>query len=181
MNNIMKAVVSSLVLLILILIGLWFSGVFINTTISYPVGLYRSHKIMEGQDLSSLKGEMVLFCPDENNLTVRFADRNNFLMHGSFCGAGKVAPLIKTIVGVPGDRVRVKREGVYIDNTFQKNSKRVNSHLKKLSFRDNFVKVLTNNEYWIMSDYDERSFDSRYFGAVKRDQIRKSITPLLLF
>ncbi len=181
MSRIQRAGVVLICLFITVLYGMKWAGVFINTTISYPLGLYKSHHISGTGDLTYLKGELVLFCPDQSNITVQFADSNNYLQHGGFCGVKMVAPFIKKVVGIPGDTVEITEKGVYVNSILLENSRRVNRHLKKLSFRDNFVKVLGRSEYWIMSDYDIRSFDSRYFGAVKRDQIKKRITPLLLF
>lgn len=74
--------------------------------------------------------------------------------------------MIKKIVAISGDTVKVTQRGVLINSKIQKNS----SVIEKVKpFYG--VHTLKQGEMWIMSDYHPASFDSRYFGAVATKNI----------
>lgn len=88
--------------------------------------------------------------------------------------------MLKTIVGVPGDHISARDEGIEIDGVMLAGSvPRMRSvtdpRISLPTVRGKFV--LPPCEYWVYgggahSVDSERSFDSRYFGAVSIAQIR---------
>lgn len=97
-----------------------------------------------------------------------FAVRTNFPIYKDG------TELVKRVVGMPGDLVsidvnyNIKVNGVLVGKGLW--------HLKELD--QNIVRLrfvgarrLDTDEYWVMG-YSEKSFDSRYFGAISADQIR---------
>ena len=127
-----------------------------NLTPSLPLGIYRVEKV----DVASMKGKVVSFCPPNNEI-FRIARDQGILKWGR-CPFG-FAPLLKRVVGVPGDVVRV-------DNRVTINGKSVNhgSLVKEVAsiFKSTrLARILTDQELWVMGDTAD-SFDSRYFGAI---------------
>lgn len=146
------------------------SGVVINTTASLPLGLYRTIKAPVA------RGVYVKFCPPPSALFDEAARRG--YLHAGFCPGGYM-PLLKQVLAVPGDRVKVAPEGVCI------NGERV--RLSELMHVDGSGRpmpryaqdrVLTASEVMLMSDVSAVSFDGRYFGPIDQRQVEAVIEPL---
>jgi len=76
--------------------------------------------------------------------------------------------LIKRVIGVPGDEVRVEDSKVYV------NGKIVDEpYIKDVKFDSGEYSrvVLGEDEYFVMGDNRNDSCDSRYFGPVKEKMI----------
>ena len=75
---------------------------------------------------------------------------------------------IKRIIAVPGDRLRIDRGRVYL------NERLLNESYIPDEFRDTRSMgemVVPRDEYFVMGDHRSISSDSREFGPVKRDLI----------
>lgn len=149
-------------------------GYIINTTISYPYGIY--HLNQEKKEI--FKGKMVMFCPP-NNKAFEEANHRYIPKISSRC-ENKYLPLIKKIVALPGDRVDIRYNHVYIDGKLQPNSTIytmdfVGNKLRKLP-KQSFI--VPKGKLFVMSDYEKRSFDSRYFGSIDQNLIQGEISPV---
>lgn len=79
--------------------------------------------------------------------------------------------LIKTIVGVPGDRVSMNTQGVHINQLLLNESRILNSRPSKYSLEKSFI--LSPNTFWVYgSNNPTRSYDSRYFGPIPLASIK---------
>ena len=74
---------------------------------------------------------------------------------------------IKRIVGTPGDQVNIQSNGSIFVNDIELEIKNVN----KTNNGDTFDIKLSENEYFLVGDNRENSFDSRIFGSISRDRI----------
>ena len=74
---------------------------------------------------------------------------------------------IKRIVGTPGDQVNIESNGSIFVNDIELEIKNVNN----IYSGDTFDIKLTENEYFLVGDNRENSFDSRIFGPISSNRI----------
>ncbi len=173
----MKTIIILMVILNLILAGVYIAGIKINLSPSFPEGFYNFNTIK--QPLIKYKNNYILVCLDIANPVVIYAKDNDFLKSGWGC-PGNIAPILKKIVGIPGDIITVNEGKVSVNKVVLKNSYIKYDNLQ-LIIHNGFHLKLRQNEFWIMSDFNSSSFDSRYFGVVKESAIKKTGQPFLLF
>jgi signal peptidase I len=74
---------------------------------------------------------------------------------------------IKRIVGTPGDQVNIESNGSIFVNNIELEIKNVNN----TNNGDKFDIKLSENEYFLVGDNRDNSFDSRMFGPISSDRI----------
>ena len=80
---------------------------------------------------------------------------------------------------MPGDIMTVTDSNVQI-NKESYPTLSYTSNGMPLQHLQNGVYTLSNDEYFV-ANVPTRSYDSRYFGPVKRDEIQAVVTPIWLF
>ena len=146
------------------------TGVVINFTASLPLGLYRTI------DVPVVRGVYVQFCPPPSALFDEAARRG--YLHAGFCPGGYL-PLLKRVLAVPGDRVRVAPEGVRVNGQrvpFSESMQVDGSGRSMPRYVQD--RVLSVSELMLMSDISSVSFDGRYFGPIDRSQVQAVIEPI---
>jgi conjugative transfer signal peptidase TraF len=144
----------------------------VNLSPSLPEGLYR------GVERPLARRSLVLACLPLP--VARLALRRGYLPEGA-CPGG-AAPLGKIVLALSGDVVDVRDGAVVVNDRPVPRSQiaavdsrgRALPRLARRRFR------LRAGEVWLFSPYDDRSFDSRYFGPVPEEAIVSTIAPLLV-
>jgi conjugative transfer signal peptidase TraF len=147
------------------------AGFRVNTTHSFPLGLYRI------TDDPLAKGRLVIFCPPEGAVFEE-ALRRGYIGAG-FCPGG-YGYLIKKILAAQGDRVSIADRGVTINGEAVLNSAQVSADPSGRPLPAYLAdhRVLADRQVLLLSDFSPRSFDGRYFGAIDIRHIRGVLTPV---
>lgn len=143
----------------------------VNLTASEPRGFYQLRPIGR----SALpRGTLVALCPPACVTPAAFP----FYMAGDCPGGGRV--LLKTIVGVPGDRVEGSPDGIRINGVLLPDSAAKPRSVRYPELRLprwHGTRVLGAGQYWVYGCgahpfLAARSFDSRYFGPISAAKFR---------
>lgn len=137
-------------------------GFRVNLTPSEPLGLWRIVK----PDRPILVGDLVFICPP-NTDAMRKARARGYLRFGR-C-AGRVAPLIKTVVATSGQMIEI-HDFVRVDSRPLPHSRvaRLDGKGRKMERYDG--DVMPPGTVFLHSPFSG-SFDSRYFGPLPMDGI----------
>lgn len=123
------------------------------------------------------KGDFVSFCPAESPLT-RLAIERGYFGFGN-C-PGHVERLLKIVVGCAGDNISVNQYGVLINGTLLAQSAPLTMDGLERPLASFSAKPipLKPDELWVMTDHNRLSFDSRYFGPIRSEQVSDVVKPL---
>jgi conjugative transfer signal peptidase TraF len=151
----------------------WLAGIRINTTGSYPMGVYQM------VDAPIEKGSLVIFCPADNPI-FRLAKQRSYIPTG-FCPGG-YGYLIKKISGIEGDHVKFSAQGVTVNGKLLPNSAPMDEDLNGQNLTHIEIDmVLDDHSTLLMSDYSPKSFDARYFGLTDKSHIISVVRPLWMW
>ena len=173
-KKILKITIGTILTLVLLFTLIYQLGYRINLSESYPRGIYKSipKKTID-------YGDFVMFCP-KNSPLMQEALKRQYILRGQ-CRGGYY-PLLKKVVALQGDNVEIKKY-VYINGEKQKKSK-----LYKKDPKGNLLPKSKENNIsikkgymFLLSDYHELSFDSRYIGAVEINRTISLMKPYYLF
>ncbi len=149
-------------------------GYRVNVSESYPRGIY---KTITKKDIEH--GDFVMFCPPNSRL-MQEALKRGYILKG-VCDGG-FYPLLKKVAALQGDRVEVAKY-VYINGKKQPNS-RLYAHDPKgrplPKTKDNNITV-PKGYMFLLSDYHELSFDSRYLGLIEKNATISLMKPVYIF
>lgn len=151
-------------------LGAQFAGIRINITESAPRGIW----IMdESQKLK--RGSLVAVCPPNTPIVAALAAR--YVLSPGDCIGTDVQALLKPVGAISGDFV-VIREGKPV----LVNGKELPNTISKPGMPSwpTGTYQVEPGYVWLFSTYNEKSFDSRYFGPVPIENVRGVTTPLLV-
>lgn len=137
----------------------------VNTTRSFPLGVYfKQHGPVH-------KGDLVLFCPEEN-MEARYGRARGLISYG-VC-PGRYGFLIKRVMATTGDEIVFSDKGTWVNGVCLPNSQRQKA-VPAFS-----GKVVLHEEVLLMSEHP-LSFDSRYFGSVSTEKICTPLKPFIVW
>lgn len=150
----------------------WSNGYRLNTSTSYPPGLYQLQP-----KIIPKKGSLILFCPPDNS-TLTLAKNRNYIKFGP-CSGG-FSPVIKRIFGQSGDRI-VLGEYVSINSSPHPEMPVLKSDVQNRPLPQLAGFTVPDNHVFVLSDHQPvLSFDSRYYGPVPTANIIGVIQPVLV-
>lgn len=154
--------------------GFYALGLRINTSPSIPVGIYRI------TSESIARGCYVLLCPPDT-LLFQEAKVRGYVPAG-FC-PGNLGYLMKQVAAAAGDSVSHTPEGLTVNGVLLPASQAllVDGLQRPLPHWEPADYPLRDDELLLMTDASATSFDARYFGALKRGQVRHVIEPVLVW
>lgn len=167
----------SLLLIPILVIVFWISGIIFTYTGSIPVGFYRMVPMGSIQ-----RGDYISFClPDKiANLGLERA----YINPGS-CANGS-EELLKEVIAVAGDRVEVSDSAIRVNyqnlalSYFAPTAVVDKDHLPVHRFIKNGTCIAKG--YWVYGYGNPRySWDSRYYGEIPRTNIKHRLIPLWQF
>jgi conjugative transfer signal peptidase TraF len=147
-------------------------NIVVNTTDSYPVGLYQKKVI--NRDIQ--RGDMVMFCLPKSEYTQLILDRG-YLSKG-FCDS-RLTSLLKRVYAVTGDYVNASSKGLSVNHAqVIKNSIPLTYDIKGRALPLMESGIIPADHYVVFSEHNPRSFDSRYFGPIHKNTIHYFAKPL---
>ena len=156
----LRPLFSSIVIIVILfggcgLLKLCRFGFIYQVTHSMPEGVYMTY-----YPFSIKRNDNVVFVPN--------AKTEHFIVSRGWLPAN--VPLLKKVVGVPGDYLCIKDETVYINQVkvatiYQKD--RQGNPLPIF----NYCGKINQNKYFMQGVANPYSFDSRYYGLVSKKQI----------
>ncbi|MUZ74451.1 conjugative transfer signal peptidase TraF [Agrobacterium vitis] len=147
-------------------------GYRINMTPSEPLGLWRIVTL----DRPAAIGALVFICPPQTP-TMQVARGRGYLRFGT-CPSG-LAPLIKTVVAVAGQRVEIG-SGVTIDGRRVASSDLAKRDGKGRPLMPFTGGIVPGNHVFLHSSF-KGSYDSRYFGPLPASGILGLAQPVLTY
>ncbi len=150
------------------------AGLRVNVNRSIPLGLYRVTDAPVGKD------EYVTFCPPRSELLDRAREQGHI---GAGPCPGNYGYMMKRVAAVENDRVssdggEIMVNGEPLPTSAAREAEDTVRNLTPYPFVDYTLKA---SELLLMSDVSWTSFDSRYFGPVKAEQVREVIRPVVTF
>lgn len=149
-----------------------FAGLRINLTPSEPLGLWR----IVGTNRPIVRDDLVFVCPPSTEVFASAFERG-YLRRG-LC-AGGLAPLIKTVAALPGQRVETGVNVVIDGAPLAHSSIRASDGAGRV-LRPYAGGIVPPDFVFLFSPY-ETSYDSRYFGPVPANGVLGRARPLLVF
>jgi conjugative transfer signal peptidase TraF len=151
----------------------FFSFVRYNGTASVPIGWYY-HPPAPSQ---IERGAGVLACLEGE--AARFAMRRGYLSRRPYsldCKAW-IAPMLKRVLAVPGDTVRLGPDGLFVNGMQRRPPPPTRDQRGRSVLPRYGTHVLAEDTYWLASDV-QCGYDSRYFGPVRRAEVFRLAVPL---
>lgn len=147
-------------------------GYRLNLTPSEPLGLWRIERL----ERNAAVGDLVFICPPPTAPFMKARDRS-YLRRG-LC-AGGLAPLIKTVIALPGQRIEVA-ENVAVDGTtIPASSVRATDGEGRPI--DPFSGGNVPADHLFLHSSFASSYDSRYFGPIPAAGLLGLARPVVTF
>lgn len=124
------------------------------------------------------KGDFVSFCPAQDSMT-QMAFERGYIGFGN-C-PGHTERLLKIVYGTEGDIIELTQNGVKVNGALLPFSTTVTQdglNRPLVPFAKKKL-VLQATEFWVMTNRSPLSFDSRYFGPIRLNQVCAVVRPIL--
>lgn len=163
----MYKILFTIVILLVTIVDILFLHTLHNITASEKIGYYFKY------NSKIKKGDLRVICLKNKEYTNKMVQLG--LPTRGSCPDGSFS-ILKEIVAIPGDHIKITSDGTYINNYLLANSKAMVSvqGIKLFPQTINTTIILTKNSYWVYGN-GAHSFDSRYFGAITSNEIFEKV------
>jgi len=146
------------------------AGAKFNLSRSCPLGLYWDTRTR------AEKNDLVFFTPPHTPI-FDLAKSRGYIDSNAFGGC---QAMIKKIVASEGDFISVTDQGVTVNDTLIPNTIPLVKDVTGRQLPDYRISQyqMQDDEVFLISDVNPISFDARYFGPIKKRQIRCAIQPV---
>jgi conjugative transfer signal peptidase TraF len=163
MKNTWRKLIVAILVLSLLGVITYRLGLRVNVTSSLPVGLYRLTNV------TPRRGDLVAFNLPEDNPYATIARSRNY-------GGSNIRPFLKRLAAVPGDIIKIGRQGLCINDRIIPNSAFHNwDKMGRPLPRYLVAGTVPTGKALVLSGYNPMSFDGRYFGLLDLDDLQKVI------
>jgi signal peptidase I len=158
------------------------ANIIIQPTVSYYIkeNSVKAYKIPSGAMLPTL-------LIGDHILVNRYIYKQNSPSRGDIIvfeyDKEKSIDYVKRVIATPGDEVEIRNKIIFINNVEQYSSYAIHSDSRIIqqssSPRDNFGPVtVPENQYFVLGDNRDNSYDSRFWGFVQKGKIRGKVVQI---
>ena len=153
--------------LVIVLIAAWIFGFRVNITPSLPEGLYR----LSSEHVD--RADLVAFCLPLDNPFSSLAGDRGYL--GPGCCQSGLRPLLKHLVGLPGDDLRIGSDGLILNGFHLTSSGRPEHDRRGRDLPQPLLKdgIIPDGQALVLSLEHAGSLDSRHFGLIPLESLKK--------
>ena len=154
-------------LLVIVLVAAWIFGFRVNITPSLPEGIYQ----LSSEDVD--RGDMVAFCLPPDNPFSSLAGERGYL--GPGCCQSGLRPLLKHLVGLPGDDLFIDIDGLLLNGFHLTGSERPKRDRQGRTLPNPLLRdgIIPEGQALLLSLEHVGSFDSRHFGLIPLASLKK--------
>lgn len=153
-------------------------GLYCNFSDSQPLGLYRQ---ISDDPATIRRGDLVRICLDGEAADLTAARGYVEMMWLDTSCRHQLRPLLKTVAGLPGDRIHIDAEGVHVNGVLIANSRPLAQDGSQRPMpRQPADSTIADGMLWLAAP-NPYSWDSRYYGAVPLTGVRGIVRPFITF
>lgn len=141
-----------------------FANGYMQCTVSQEAAACLNYFEESGSMRPTLTQEQVLNTKTANELT-----RGDIIVFANVTSKGEKITLTKRIIGLPGETLKIENGNIYINNQIVKNVGPI-SVVKPQTSNQSEIK-LSNDQYYVLGDNTEQSYDSRAAGPITSSDI----------
>lgn len=144
-------------------------NLWINVSASIPYGIYKR------VDKFPQKNDYILFCLEDELAKLSVERRYTTTGNCSF----QSAPIGKKVVAAQGDLVKISKEGIEVNGMLLSKTRPSTYDLLERKMPEYKMNRYLDNGEYIVASTKENSYDSRYFGIVRGEQIKGVIETII--
>ena len=154
-------------LLVIALVAAWIFGFRVNITPSLPEGIYQ----ISSGDIK--RGDLVAFCLPPDNPFSSLAGERGYL--GPGCCPSGLRPLLKRLVGLPGDELCIASDTLILNGIRLAGSERPERDRQGRSLPQPLLRtgIIPEGQALVLSLEHAGSLDSRHFGLIPLASLKR--------
>lgn len=144
-------------------------NLWINVSSSIPYGVYKR------VDKYPQKDDYILFCLEDELAKLSVERRYTTTGNCSF----QSAPIGKKVVAAQGDLVKISKKGIEVNGKLLSKTIPSTYDLLERKMPEYSMHRYLDNDEFVVASTKENSYDSRYFGIVRGEQVKGVIETII--